>query len=217
MVKSLLQHVNQLTLHGVVNGTVTLESTALWRVSREGGNQSLVFHLGIEVADESLACRVGGCHIAEHPLFGLSGKRIEHSDHTVYSGKVKHKLDVHVVLSLADDREQTWRDVAVSCQYLLGGVAQGHTHKLGIAVVQVLARNIFQPSVNDVTACQIEQVAHPATDKALEDKHVLYKRGMVAASVPALIDLVAFFDCQIVGITIDMTVGLHLTERPSSE
>ena len=36
---------------------------------------------------------------------------------------------------------------------------------------------------------------------------------MVAASVLALIDLVALLDSQIVGIAIDMTVGLHLPER----
>ena len=60
---------------------------------------------------------------SQNPLFGLSGQRIEHRDHTVYAGEVKHELDVHVVLGLADGREQTWRDVAVSCQYLLGSVA----------------------------------------------------------------------------------------------
>ena len=36
---------------------------------------------------------------------------------------------------------------------------------------------------------------------------------MVTASVLALIDLVALLDGQIVGIAIDMTVGLHLPER----
>ena len=36
VVKSFLQHSNQLTFHGVVYGAVTLESTALWRVSCEG-------------------------------------------------------------------------------------------------------------------------------------------------------------------------------------
>ena len=36
---------------------------------------------------------------------------------------------------------------------------------------------------------------------------------MVAASVLTLIDLVALLDSQIVGIAIDMTVGLHLPER----
>ena len=66
-------------------------------------------------------------------------------------------------------------------------------------------------------ACEIEQVAHPATYKALEDKHVHYKRGMVAASVLTLIDLVALLDSQIVGIGIDMTVGLHLRKDISSE
>ena len=35
VLKSLFQHANQLTLHGVVDGAVTLEGTALGRVSRE--------------------------------------------------------------------------------------------------------------------------------------------------------------------------------------
>src|SRR5574344_2834263 len=36
---------------------------------------------------------------------------------------------------------------------------------------------------------------------------------MIAASVLALIDLVALLGSQVVGIAIDMTVGLHLPER----
>ena len=48
---------------------------------------------------------MGGCHIAEHLLFGLSGQGVEYSDHTVYACEVKHKLDVHIILCLAYDRE----------------------------------------------------------------------------------------------------------------
>ena len=118
-----VEHPDKFPFHLVINGAVSGKCLAAVGVPRHGGNQTWVFHLLVEVADEGLACRMGGCHIAEHPLFGLSGQRIEHSDHTVYASEVKHELDIHVVLSLADGREQTLRDMVVSCQYLLGCVA----------------------------------------------------------------------------------------------
>ena len=76
-----------------------------------------------------------------------------------------------------------------------------------------LACDVMHSTIDDIGLSEISQIAHTATDAAVEHKDVaLHLKSRIFAQV-GILNLVTFIDGDIIGAAIDILRNLILSER----